>query len=104
MRQPLLPIQHCSLFRQPAGKWLAGTAEIRPCGKTPQGERLAYYVVGPEVIRIIDIDPGGVNEAGSAAVGSAFGQATTAGVANTFTSASLRTSVFGLEGSPTGYP
>jgi hypothetical protein len=66
---------------------------------------LAYYIVGPEVIRIIDIDSGtGVNGAGSAAVGSAYGQGATGGVPNTFTSTSLGTSVFGLEGSPTGYP
>jgi hypothetical protein len=66
---------------------------------------LAYYIVGPEVIRIIDIDNTPfINGVGNAAVGSAYGQGTTAGAANTFSNASLGTSVFGLEGSPTGYP
>ena len=54
---------------------------------------LNYYVVGPEAIRIIDVDTA------DSAVGSAFGQgvnATTAG------NASLGKSIFGLNGSP--YP
>jgi hypothetical protein len=65
---------------------------------------LNYYVVGPEVLRIIDVEiasstPG----TGGAALGSAFGQGTTGGVANTFTSASLGPSVLGLEGNPMGF-
>lgn len=54
---------------------------------------LNYYVVGPEAIRIIDVDPS------DSAIGSAFGQ----GVNATHSSnAALGTSVFGLNGSP--YP
>jgi hypothetical protein len=50
---------------------------------------LVYYIVGPEVIRIIDVD------ANDSLVGSAFGQGTSAG---TFTNASLGRSVFGIAG------
>src|SRR5208337_4360872 len=46
---------------------------------------LNYYVVGPEAIRIIDVD------AGDSGVGSVFGQGT-----GTFSSASLGSSVFGM--------
>jgi len=48
---------------------------------------LNYFVVGPEVVRIIDVD------AASAAVGSAYGQGTAS-----FTNASLGSSIFGLLG------
>jgi hypothetical protein len=50
---------------------------------------LAYYIVGPEVIRIIDTDTD------DSAVGSAFGQGATA-----FTNASLGSSVLSLAGNP----
>jgi len=50
---------------------------------------LAYYPVGPEAIRIIDIDTT------EAAIGSAFGQGS-----NTFTNASLGSSVLALAGNP----
>jgi len=60
---------------------------------------LVYYIVGAEAIRIIDVDPGGVSEAGSAAVGSAYGQGS-----GTFDSTALGASVFGIEqGNPLGY-
>ena len=49
----------------------------------------ASYVVGPEVLRIIDVD------ADDSAVGSAFGQG-----AGTFSNASLGTSVLALAGNP----
>jgi hypothetical protein len=55
-----------------------------PVTNTPMA--LNYYVVGPEAIRIIDVD------AADSALGSAFGQG-----AGTFTSASLGSSVFALE-------
>jgi hypothetical protein len=48
-------------------------------------DTLVYYVVGPEAIRVIDVD------ATDSAVGSAFGQGS-----GTFTNASLGSSVFGL--------
>lgn len=65
---------------------------------------LNYYVVGPEVVRIIDVDSTpGQSGVGGAAVGSAFGQGATGGTANTFTSASLGNSVFGLQSDPTAY-
>ncbi len=51
-----------------------------------------YYVVGPEVIRIIDVDET------DAAVGSAFGQGTNGGTGAT--TASLGSSVFGVSGNP----
>jgi hypothetical protein len=50
---------------------------------------LAYYVVGPEVIRIIDVDP---STLGGANIGSAFGQGT-----GSFGDTSLGTSVFGIQ-------
>jgi hypothetical protein len=52
---------------------------------------LNYYVVGPEVIRIIDID------AADAGAGSAFGQGT-----GTFSNTSLGSSVFGVESNSYG--
>ena len=52
---------------------------------------LNYYVVGPEAIRIIDVD------AADSAVGSVFGEGT-----GTFTSASLGSSVFGIESNSYG--
>ena len=54
---------------------------------------LNYYVVGPEVIRIIDVD------SSDPAVGSAFGQGVNA---SSSSNASLGTFVFGIAGSP--YP
>ena len=50
-----------------------------------------YYIVGPEVIRIIDVDTG------DASVGSAFGQG-----AGTFTNASLGSSVLAMANMPFG--
>ncbi len=50
-----------------------------------------YYIVGPEAMRIIDVDTT------DAAVGSAFGQGTATG---TFTNASLVASIFGVSGNP----
>ncbi len=55
------------------------------------GISLNYYVVGPEAIRIIDVD------AGDSAVGSVFGQG-----AGTFSNASLGSSVFGVESNSFG--
>jgi len=52
---------------------------------------LNYYIVGPEVIRIIDVD------AADSASGSAFGQGASAG---TFSDASLGSSVFGVQANP----
>lgn len=56
-----------------------------------------YYVVGPEVIRIIDVDPSTSGGGTDSAVGSAFGQGTSFG---SFTNASLGSSVFALAGNP----
>jgi hypothetical protein len=50
-----------------------------------------YYVVGPEVVRIIDVDTS------DSAIGSAFGQGSA-----TFTSASLGSSAFGILDTPWG--
>jgi hypothetical protein len=64
---------------------------------------LIYYQVGPEVLRLIDMDNGAAGTGfGNAAVGSAFGQGTTSGAANTFSASSLGTSVFALQGDPWG--
>jgi hypothetical protein len=52
---------------------------------------LVYYIVGPEAIRIIDVDAFDMN------VGSAFGQGT-----GTFSNASLGASVFAVESSSAG--
>jgi hypothetical protein len=54
-------------------------------------DTIVYYVVGPEAIRIIDVDSSG------SALGSAFGQGL-----GTFTNASLGSSVFGVEGNSDG--
>ena len=52
---------------------------------------LSYYIVGPEVLRIIDVDPITI---GDANIGSAFGQGTSAG---SFGNASVGPSVFGIQ-------
>ena len=52
-----------------------------------------YYIVGPEAIRINDVD------ASDAAVASAYGQGTSEG---TFTNASLTAAVFAVSGDPDG--
>jgi hypothetical protein len=54
---------------------------------------LIYYVVAPEVIRIINVDKT------DTAVGSAFGQ----GSNSNFSNNSIRQSVFSLENNPSGY-
>jgi hypothetical protein len=54
---------------------------------------IAYYIVGPEAMRLIVVDTT------DSAVGSAFGQGTT-----TFTNASLGSSVFGVESNSYGIP
>src|SRR5579872_1210660 len=58
---------------------------------TPLANTIVYYVVGPEVMRIIDVD------APDSEVGSAFGQGS-----NTFTEASLGSSVFTVNASNYG--
>jgi hypothetical protein len=50
-------------------------------------ETINYYIVGPEALRIIDVDPN------DSAVGSAYGQG-----GGTFSNASLSSSVFGVQG------
>jgi hypothetical protein len=62
---------------------------------------LNYYIVGPEAVRIIDVDAGPANN-GDSAVGSAFGQGINAntGTPNTFSGAGLGSSVFGIEATP----
>jgi len=60
--------------------------------------QLNYYVVGPETIRIIDVDnPNTGNGNDDSAIGSAFGQGT-----GTFSSASLGSSIFGVESNSLG--
>jgi hypothetical protein len=62
---------------------------------------LNYYVVAPEAIRIVDVDAGADNN-GDSAVGSAFGQGINpnTNLPNTFNSAALGSSVFGIEATP----
>jgi hypothetical protein len=55
---------------------------------------LYYYSVGPEVGRLIDMDPGSNAGQGAAMIGSAYGQGST----TTFTGSSLKNSVIGLQG------
>jgi hypothetical protein len=57
-------------------------------------DSFAFYVVGPEALRIIDVD------AGDSAVGSAYGQGTSAG---SFSPSSLGPSVFGVQSNPLGF-
>ncbi|MFZ3263480.1 MAG: hypothetical protein WA172_05735 [Terriglobales bacterium] len=54
---------------------------------------LNYYVVGPEVFRIIDVDA----DTGDSGIGSAFGQGT-----GTFSNASLGSAVFGIQSNSFG--
>jgi hypothetical protein len=54
---------------------------------------LSYYVIGPEVIRLIDVD------ADDSGFGSAYGQGT-----GTFSNTSLGSSVFGVEANAWGFP
>jgi hypothetical protein len=56
---------------------------------------LAYYIVGPEVIRLIDVD------SSRTLVGSAFGQGASAG---NFDNASVGTSVFSIQSNLAGIP
>jgi len=58
---------------------------------------LVYYIVGPEVIRIIDVDSLMGMNTGDAGIGSAFGQGT-----GTFSNTSLGASVFGVESNSDG--
>ncbi len=60
-----------------------GTITVTSPSPFPIGTNFAYYVIGPEAIRIIDVDTT------DTAVGSAFGQGT-----GTFSATSLPTSVF----------
>ncbi len=59
-------------------------------GATGADSAFNYYVVGPEVIRVIDVNTA------STAIGSAYGQGTSAG---TFTSGSIGASVFSVANS-----
>jgi hypothetical protein len=58
---------------------------------------LVYYIVGPEVIRIIDVDSLMGMSTVDAGIGSAFGQGT-----GTFSNTSLGASVFGVESNSDG--
>jgi len=60
---------------------------------TPLAATINYYIVGPEVLRLIDVDT-----TGATAIGSAYGQGTA-----TFTNASLGASVFNLESNIYGF-
>jgi hypothetical protein len=75
-----------------------GTITITsPGSPSPIGTNWAYYVIGPEAIRIVVTNPGAANPA-YAAVGSAFGQGS-----GTFTNTSLPTSVFFDQGTYAGF-
>ncbi len=63
-------------------------------GSTGIASAINFYVVGPEVLRIINVDTT------DAAVGSAYGQGTATG---NFTNASIGTSVFTVGGGPSLY-
>jgi len=69
------------------GRGTISTNSIYSSGGTPVV--FSYYVVGPEVLRIIDVDTT------DSAIGSAFGQGVNATAA---TNASLQSSVFGIAG------
>jgi hypothetical protein len=56
---------------------------------------IVYYIVGPEALRLIDVD------SSSTFVGSAFGQGASAG---TFSTASIGTSVLAIQSNLTGIP
>jgi hypothetical protein len=75
---------------QPADSFGRGTLTGTPIANT-----LAYYIVGPEVIRLIDVD------SSRTLVGSAFGQGASAG---NFDNASVGTSVFSIQSNFAGIP
>ncbi|SPF50045.1 exported hypothetical protein [Candidatus Sulfotelmatobacter kueseliae] len=73
-----------------------GTASITINGVTLS---LVYYNVTAEAMRLIDVDAGGASGAGSAAIGSAYGQ----GATPAFDSTALGTAdVFGVQGNSWG--
>jgi hypothetical protein len=76
-----------------------GTITITSPGSSPFpiGINWAYYIIGPEAMRIIVTNPSAANPS-FAAVGSALGQGT-----GTFTNASLPTSVFVDQGTHAGF-
>jgi len=125
-----LPVGYGGVFTAASGA-ITGTADVNDAGTMSQGPAgnmtgtdngtagssygrgtatvtinstalsLVYYVVGPEVIRIIDMDAGGSSGFGSAAVGSAYGQGSGT---LAFDSTALGASVFGLgQSNPFGY-
>ena len=75
---------------QPADGFGRGTLTGTPIGNT-----IAYYIVGPEVIRLIDVD------SSRTLVGSAFGQGASAG---NFDNASVGNSVFSIQSNLAGIP
>jgi hypothetical protein len=75
-----------------------GRGTITHTGSGGLGIKLNYYIVGPEAIRIIDVDPSASGIVSDSAVGSAFSQG-----AGTFTNSSLGSSVFSTEGSVWGF-
>jgi hypothetical protein len=62
---------------------------------TPFANTIAYYIVSPEAIRLIDVD------SSSTLVGSAFGQGASAG---NFTTSSIGNSVFSIQSNFAGIP
>lgn len=68
-----------------------GRGTITPSGTTGLPSKIIYYIIGPEAIRIIDMDTTDV------LIGSAFGQGS-----GGFAASSVGTSVFGIEGNPLG--
>lgn len=69
-----------------------GRGTITPSNSSGLPAKIIYYTIGPEAIRIIDMDTTDL------LIGSAFGQGS-----GSFTNSSLGTSVFGIEGNPQGF-
>jgi hypothetical protein len=69
-----------------------GRGSIAPAGGTGLPSKIIYYAIGPEAIRIIDMDTTDV------LIGSAFGQGS-----GSFSASSVGTAVFGIGGNPLGF-
>lgn len=77
---------------------IASTINYTQLAGSPAPVALNYYVVGPEALRIIDVDSVNNGDATSdTAIGSAYGQGANGGGSN---NTSLGASVFGLSGTP----
>jgi hypothetical protein len=75
-----------------------GRGTVTGTGFAGSSTTFNYYIVGPEAIRIIDVDPSIANVVSDAAIGSAFSQGS-----GTFDNSSIGASVFGFSSTSYGF-